>query len=186
MKQKPILFSTAMVQAILNGSKTQTRRMVKMYKSDEHPLRQNSEWFIENKTCPYGKVGELLWVRETFGFDDAICHYFYKANYDESDINHLKGSWKPSIHMPKVACRIWLQITNIRVERLQKITEQDAQNEGATHDRAIGYGQIGGSHREGFINLWQSINGEQSWQQNPWVWVIEFKRIDKTNNFLNN
>ncbi len=180
MKTKPILFNTDMVQAILNGSKTQTRRVVKPQPSETGVSAFNDGEHPQMK-CPYGKVGDVLWVREAFAEDDDTPKVIYKADHTKEVQNYVK--WKPSIRMPKIACRLFLQITNIRVERLQDITEQDAKNEGAKHDRAVGYGQIGGSHREGFINLWQSINGEQSWQQNPWVWVIEFKKINKPANF---
>ena len=199
MKTTPILFSTEMVQAILRGDKTQTRRTNGLKSLNDSP----DDWLFANMTCtdghkkefffrhkyfegdgcdlliacPYGKVGDLLWVRETFG-QGVSEKLYYKA--DKGIVDQLVLSWKPSIHMPKAAARIWLRITNIRVERLHEIIEEDAKAEGAPIGRVLGMGQIGGSHREGFIELWERINGFDSWSKNPWVWVVEFEVISKT------
>lgn len=190
--ERPILFSTDMVQALLAGRKTQTRRMVKMYSNDEHPLRQNPNWLLDNKTCPYGQKGDLLWVRENFCFADSfedgkeVRTYSYKA----SPLTKLKVKWKPSIHMPKDAARIWLKVTNVRVERLQQISPLDAISEGIQY---LGTGYKGPEWRcysnneysclapqTSFMSLWNSINGENSWAANPWVWVVEFEVISTT------
>ena len=170
IKQKPILFSTEMVRAILDRRKTQTRRILKE---------------IKNEGCPYGKIGDRLWVREPFCDADPayfdkkgnLVQYAYKA--DNYPIGTFK--WKPSIFMPKKASRITLEITNIRVERLNDISEQDAIAEGVEecddkyHDDCQ-YGSIGNICS--YKTLWESINGQGSWGQNPWVWVIEFKRVE--------
>lgn len=206
MNFHPILFSTPMVQAILNGSKTMTRRVLKGQAL--HWTEEFSHEFIampENDLCPYGKVGDVLWVRETsfeFSkyrdfpmFQNATGDYVYRA--DGNCIGEHK--WKPSIYMPKEACRIFLEITSIRVERLQEINDIDATNEGIE----VGYAQDNLYKKElvthmdylknehkwihaklSFMTLWQKINGKESWDANPWVWVIEFKRIEKPNNFL--
>ncbi|MDO8997221.1 MAG: hypothetical protein Q7U77_11390 [Sediminibacterium sp.] len=188
MKYIPILFSTAMVQAIIEGRKSMTRRVVKPQPSETGVSAFNDGEHPQMK-CPYGQVGDILWVRESFisGYEcdegsfntDEDGEYIpvlkYKADresfdwYDgNSDFPCEKIPWKPSIHMPKSACRIFLKITNVRVERLQDISEEDAIAEGIAS----------------FKSLWQSINGEKSWDDNPWVWVIEFERIEKPENFI--
>lgn len=161
-KEKPILFSTQMVKAILEGRKTMTRRI----KKDQSDLSN-----ILIGKCPYEK-GMRLWVKETF-FNDADFEeqpiYVYKADNE----NYPRGSsgWKPSIFMPRAASRITLEITNIKVERLQDITEQDALDEGV--DCAPGWGLC----QARFKQLWESINGQESWDANPFVWAITFKQI---------
>jgi hypothetical protein len=167
---KPILFNTDMVQAILENRKTQTRRIVKLNgcKSFDVPSDWDKE-AIDHWTggkCPYGQVGDVLWVRETWKWDIFTGGYFalYRADYS----TNFGAKWKPSIHMPFEACRLFLKITNIRVERLQEITCKDVLAEG-----------MDSGHDSSFITLWQSINGAKSWDSNPWVWVIEFKRISK-------
>lgn len=198
VKEKPILFSTPMVQAIMDGRKTQTRRIVKDCTARILTLKGDvatGESGRERK-CPYGKVGDVLWVRET------VCnagtkekpYYLYKANGCEPRDTSKK--WKPSIHMPKEAARIWLEITYIRVQRLKDISEEDAIAEGIEKHETFGYscykclkeGHIlpdicnDGFYenpKDSFLSLWQSINGIDSWNKNPWVWVVEFKRIEK-------
>ena len=188
---KPILFNTDMVQAILENRKTQTRRIVKLNgcKSFDVPSDWDKE-AIDHWTggkCPYGQVGDVLWVRETWKWDIFTGGYFalYRADYS----TNFGAKWKPSIHMPFEACRLFLEITNIRVERLQEISENDAIKEGLifldykghssyTHNRDTypnGFGTATGC----FSHLWQSVYGAESWQSKPWVWVIEFKRISK-------
>jgi hypothetical protein len=192
MNQHPILFSTPMVQAILEGRKTQTMRIVKGINIGENSndtvnysmksaMGTNIEkerlgecFFGIGDYCPYGKVGDVLWVRETFGTGG----YFKTGwNYKASDELPKYEKWKPSIHMPKSACRIWLQITNIRVERLHDISEADAVAEG------INTSKISGDYNhtpvQEFQDLWNSINGKESWDSNPWLWVLEFNRIEK-------
>jgi hypothetical protein len=177
-----------MVRAILDGRKTQTRRIVKAKDSD--PKRcitlsmlmanvyewrlQDGRWFgIDGydtpvcADCPYGAVGDRLWVRETF----AICadnNIFYKADGKPDPWDGIK--WKPSIHMPRRASRITIEITGVRTERLNDITEVDAIAEGAQCEGV----PAALTNRGAFAKLWEVINGKGSWQHNPWVWVIEF------------
>jgi hypothetical protein len=210
MKEIPVLFSTSMVKAISEGSKTQTRRLVKplphpygteiidsgrpWYKGkgrwhnrvqvNDKPVRYE---IVSLHDCRYGQPCDRLWVRETWQHtkclninpEDENYGFVYKADGD--DWEFFDGwTWKPSIHMPKAAARIWLEVINVRVERLQDISEQDAIAEGVSKkDRYIGYGAIWEkSYREGFFNLWDRINGDKyPVIENPWVWVIEFKRV---------
>jgi len=183
-----------MVQAIIEGRKTMTRRKIKLSKADEHPLRQTSQWMQENNTCPYGKVGDVLWVRETFCSDYGIDGCFvFKATWNPKMI---EPKWRPSLFMPKAACRIFLEITDIRVERLQDISEADAINEGIegrffAGDRPILFKDYYYKYpindtvpaKFSFRTLWYSINGEKSFDANPFVWVISFKRIEKPDGF---
>jgi hypothetical protein len=185
MKFLPILMSTPMVQAILAGRKTMTRRKVKpqgAILTDKlarslkvQPPKQENSPVIK---CPYGQPGDVLWVRETFCGDGLEIPFDYKANFTKDA--HGTG-WKPSLFMPKAACRIFLQITNIRVERLQDISESDALAEGIDREKLSG--DFEHTPVQEFENLWQSINGEESWEENPFVWVIEFKQIEKPTNF---
>lgn len=215
MKTHPILFSTEMVQAIVSGRKTQTRRVMKPQPSENvlwssfgfstltpenhiegrgnFPEGYGSKFF----KLKYGKPGDLIWVRETFfdsePFRDAPLffnkeRFYYKA--DECFIGDHK--WKPCIHMPKDAARIWLRITNLRVERLKNITEEDAIAEGVENITGSKYGflctwydsetgdTILGTAETAFSYLWKSINGEQSWKENPFVWVVEFEVLSTT------
>ncbi len=189
MKQTPILFSTEMVQAILAGRKTQTRRVIKPQPQaaqfekllfDGRELTKNS--FLNY--CPYGQPGDVLWVRETFATGLHSGLFYFKANGEKASGT---SKWKPSIHMPKAAARIWLEITNVRVERLQDITQDDAVSEGITQIKTERPATT-------FQKLWQSINGKPrtvetdqgtiklppvDWHANPWVWVVEFKRTNK-------
>lgn len=194
--RKPILFNTEMVQAILDGRKTQTRRVVKSrHESGEYLICRNtiSKEIVEiqsldwdgnncnkNVTCPYGKVGDVLWVRETI-VDDQETGWIYKNGTPckcLNDISFQNGrNYIPSIHVPFEACRLFLQITNIRIERLQDIGDADAANEGCIYGRGASVDPAVGNNI--FINLWQSIYGEESWNANPWVWVIEFNQITK-------
>ena len=166
MKERPILFSTEMVRAILDDRKTMTRRVVKPQPPED--------WGVK---CPYGKIGDVLWVRETF------CKYkgdyLYKADFDPLTRKEFErdNKWKPSIFMPRSASRISLRITNIRVERLNDITEEDAKLEGVIYPANPVIENYGNGYRTNFRLLWESINGKASWGQNPWVWVIEFERL---------
>lgn len=169
-----------MVQAILAGRKTQTRRVVKR-QSDCNPMVQGHDWEISelHAHCPYGQPGYVLWVRETWA--PALDTYAYKANYANDILSQPqnKGMWKPSIHMPREACRLWLKITSVRVERLQDITELDALAEGAPPIRWNDQYMAD----DWFCDIWQTINGPGSWDANPWVWVVEFERTDKPANW---
>lgn len=216
MKERPILFRGEMVRAILEGRKTQTRRVIKpqpnltpsgmmnwkgLLKGRTTPTLENGEFeFIDEwvSSCPYGQPGDRLWVRETIIIQvghkgrykaDGVWFSFpkdYEVNYDKKTI--------PSIFMPRWASRIMLGITNIRVEKLQEITEEDAEREGieimqrpasvgggtryfapASGDRPPYWEYSAGT---AFMYLWDSINGKKyPWSSNPWVWVIEFKKL---------
>lgn len=209
MRERPILFSGAMVRAILSGQKTVTRRACKPQPSahahtssaDGNPM---SAWWETGKDinrCPYGQPGERLWVRETWYCDhfDVISGPYLKPsdlNLDEARSDGTlvyaadglapyeceQPAWKPSIHMPRWACRILLEITEVRVERLQDITEQQALAEGvASCAQDLDPDGNGYSPGELFSILWSSINGTDSWNANPWVWVVEFKRVEVAN-----
>lgn len=200
--ERPILFSTDMVHANLVERKTQTRRIVK-----DKLLQNNTDESIQEfleltmKSCPYGEPGDLLWVRETwFKIDpDHGGDYAYKATLaTESDKIRKdcikagrKYQWKPSIHMPKTASRIWLMVEEIRVERLHDISEDDAKAEGVIKGESIveGYFRFRDYKSEfntlkyaksSFESLWASINGEDSWLSNPWVWVVKYRILSKT------
>lgn len=187
MNQHPIIFSTPMVRGILDGRKTQTRRIIK-----PQPYKNGDTWHYNKKSfgnsppnevcnspipglkCPYGQPGDLLWVRETWA--PAMGEICFKADYSDKVLSEKrnKGLWKPSIHMPKAAARLWLKITDVRVERLHDISEKDAIAEGCTRTRKEDY-----SAEWDFADLWESIYGGESWEANPWVWVIVFDRIIK-------
>ena len=170
MKERPILFSAPMVRALLAGTKTQTRRIAKGL-----ALEWLSEGFEPtfvaddaNRLCPYGKPGDRLWVREAWAKTHCLGHemFVYRAEDNRTDYG---GPWKPSIHMPRLASRILLEIVSVRIERLQDISEADAEAEGTPIPCG---GWVGG-----YRNLWESINGPGSWDSNSWVWVVEFKRV---------
>ena len=212
MKFRPILFSGPMVRALLDNSKTQTRRVAK------HPLATAAKKILSYKNqsefdcilqdesggiihCPYGKPGDRLWVRETFqptfapgvehGAADWGTGEGYKPQYMATDIrvewvdadDNITDRCKPAIHMPRWASRIELEITGVRVERLQDISEADARAEGAPdYEEGIDAPPPDGDHewsyRASFRRLWESINGPGSWEANPWVWVVAFKRVE--------
>ncbi|EHO2073500.1 TPA: morphogenetic protein [Escherichia coli] len=213
MKERGMIFNGEMVRAILDGRKTQTRRPVKFPFKDRNlgcKLSGNElagELSSGNYlNSPFGKPGDRIWVRETFqgplfDFDqmDAYCKdsapfekaqfCVYKADgkpapefFDADD--NLHCCWRPSIHMPRWASRILLEITSVRVERLNAISPEDAQAEGMeltgwrpTYSDPDSGGDFQTPY-DNFAELWESIYGERSWQANPWVWVIEFKRIE--------
>lgn len=180
----PILFNGSMVRAILDGSKTQTRRIAK----------------CGQEKCPFGQVGDRLWVRETHL--PKASGTIYRADYSEFEaagLGGLYGGWKPSIFCKREHSRIMLEITGVRVELLQNISETDAIAEGIER---IGYainctpwrnyriGEKGempmhcSAPSRSYMTLWESINGAGSWDVNPLVWVIEFKVINHDNNLL--
>lgn len=191
VKERPILFSTPMVQAILSGRKLQTRRIVKDYMLQNNEDPEIEEFLkVTVLNCPYGKVGDLLWVRETIMNHKWIGEFHYKADKDNSFIKEMKGWFIPSIHMPKEAARIWLEITDIKVERLKDISEEDAIAEGveriadgfknyAKIPKLISTLQCFDKAYYSYLSLWESINGFESSELNPWVWVITFKRVAK-------
>lgn len=244
MKERGMIFNGEMVRAILDGRKTQTRRIVKGVPSshDFHGWVMSSTsakdegkacWAVGKSPllnhpirirCPFGEVGDRIWVRETWGVvsheldeDGRIQpwspdrpatdihempfgngyysgHAIYAADGDftcgdDDGYEDGRSCWKPSIHMPRAACRILLEVTGVRVERLNGISETDAEAEGidmeALFDSQDCYDCIADHNMTGrptakgaFKYLWESIYGEEGWKSNPWVWVIEFKRVE--------
>lgn len=184
MKERPILFSGPMVRAILDGRKTQTRRAVKTPiwtgRDDPNPAAPNRYGDVATiKPCPYGQPGDRLWVRETFAPlvggpfapDNPIM---YKATVEKPEI----WSWKPSIFMPRWASRITLEITGIRIQRVQEISCDDCRAEGCGTEEIpwCGDGYTRHPWVDTYRRLWNDINAD-SWGDNPWVWVIEFRQI---------
>lgn len=214
IKYHPILFSTPMVQAKQEGRKTQTRRTKgleivnlipdhwKFEYLGKHPTDEKNKslyafftvkgtetWFYQK--CPYS-VGDVLWVRETFCESNKIVgdKYLYKEKVLRE--SSLRPKWKPSLFMPKHACRIFLKIKKIRVERLRDIFHSDARSEGVDFVEGINgnlyYNYLtldyGCNELFSFMTLWQKINGEDSWEFNPWVFVYEFEQIEKPLDFI--
>lgn len=220
MTERGMIFNSEMVRAILDGRKTQTRRIMAPQPADDiergifpNPEAIGWESSLRHKHgsttahfCPYGKPGDRIWVRETFQgplFDydlmDSYCKdptpfekpefCVYKADgvpapefYDADDELHC--CWRPSIHMPRWASRILLEITDVRVERLNAISQENAQAEGMeltgwrpTYSDPDSGGEVMTPY-DNFAELWSSIYGDESWKANPWVWVIEFKRVE--------
>jgi hypothetical protein len=202
MKEYPIPFTGEMVRAILDGRKTMTRRTSGLDEINENPsawgfvemFEVGSELYahfghmehsgIRTIRCPYGKPGDRLWVKETFSWvgnghslrdleflrSAETPKLVYRASVEQSD------RWHPSLHMPRWASRITLEIVSVRIERLNDISEDDAFHEGCepwTIEGPAGYEL---SYVEEFAQLWESINGKGSWSKNDWVWVIEFKK----------
>jgi len=200
-----------MVRAILDGRKTQTRRIMKQQPDtivgDGEKITGAGWWYekgqfrlnrltVANFLCQYGKVGDRLWVREkcrvasvTSGGPNA----WYAMEYAAGGGGHIQHGeipgkkfpsrshnvdqslrWQPSIHMPRWASRITLEITDIRVEQLRSITVGESINEGITIQDCR---RVNGSAVDAFRELWESISGKESWDANPWVWVVEFKRV---------
>ena len=225
MRERPILFSAPMVRALLAGNKTQTRRVVKpqpplaardagCITSSTDPSHVGAWWWLdsldlleagvvgEEFRCPHGQPGDRLWVRETF----ATCGSRVRYRADQADPNDYPGvnfqPWRPSIHMPRSASRITLEITDVRVQRLHDITCEDILAEGvrvpaceqtgnALIDISTPDGPGAFLTREQFKNpdallrahwaaLWCAINGRASWDANPWVWAITFQRVEGT------
>ncbi|MVQ45026.1 hypothetical protein GCK47_04745 [Roseburia intestinalis] len=195
MAIKPILFNTEMVRAILDGRKTCTRRICKdanectvpdmeFYNADKRTYavhnfadkEQMEQLSTAERTCPIC-TGDILYVRETW--KEAPKGYYYYEDWQKDDIADVT-KWKPSIHMPKEAARIWLKVTNVRVERLQEITEVQAQAEGCNSGLLTGACTARGQ----FEDLWNSTVKKSDldrygWDASPWVWVIEFERCEK-------
>ncbi|WP_370602552.1 hypothetical protein [Citrobacter cronae] len=246
MKERGMIFNREMVRSIIDGRKTQTRRIMAIQPEhselglrrviDSKNGRDNGKYFwsqsgacglkMRSKMfgCPYGEVGDRIWVRETwsdvnlegspavayraddevydlmedeslldeggsFNYQDPrVCKYQFAAWHSDL-ISGIEGNWRPSIHMPRWASRITLDITDVRVERLNGISETDAEAEGidmeALFDSQDCYDCIADHNMTGrptakgaFKYLWESIYGEEGWKSNPWVWVIEFKRVE--------
>lgn len=204
MKERGMIFNGEMVRAILDGRKTQTRRPVKLPHIDRDAMCELSgnelagELSAGNyRNSPYGNPGDRIWVRETWAEAGAGAPdlKLYRANYPAHVPPHYENvppadgiRWTPSIHMPRWAIRILLEITSMRVERLNDISETGAEAEGidmeALADSQDCYDCIADHNMTGrptakgaFKYLWESIYGEENWQANPWVWVIEFKVV---------
>jgi len=184
MKERPILFSGPMVEAILDDRKTKTRRVVKpqpvFVAAPNVPFKTADADPKGIIRCPYGQPGDRLWVRETFA-PMIGGGYVYAADYTEERLKKPGGSgfWKPSIHMPRAASRITLEITGVSIEKLNDISESDAMAEGAgilmpQHEYLDGNPD---EYRQLFRILWESIHGPGSWDSNPFVWVVEFKKL---------
>lgn len=224
MNHRPILFSAPMVQALLAGRKSQTRRIMKPQPhpgrfGPNHPTSPDGiigpmpgalgggdyhAWdgplatacltktgvYVATNQCPYGQPGDLLWVRETWAGHimwDGVRYendpegscIWYRADGScrGGCVDGQRGKqWRPSIHMPKWASRLTLMITDVRVERLQDISEADAIAEGVQNSLHLQGGRLA---CENFAHLWWTINGDGSWEANPWVWVISFEVIQK-------
>lgn len=209
MNSRPILFKDEMIRAILEGRKTQTRRIIKPPRG--FPKNSHCDPFIQPpavwwwlgmhspcvlQECPYGQIGDQLWVRESWRgpcqWGEWQDKFIYRADGPSEWPTNIQpphvATWKPSIHMPRSASRITLEITDVRVERLQKISYEDAQAEGVQTETAdpwfyhiptkLNVYDFAADEPQGsFRKLWESINGPSSWNENPWVWVIEFKRV---------
>lgn len=210
-RERPILFSGAMVRAILAGRKNQTRRVVKLreFKPTDTPgydwifRDRRALWndytsadLVASKHNPYGKPGDRLWVRETwrcFGGREYEYQREPGSIVFRADLDNVLGDgagWRPSIFMPRWASRITLEVTGVRVERLHAITEEDARAEGVDScDGEYDAAELcriakmaGSSHEDArgwFAWLWCQINGAESWDANPWVWVVEFQRVEE-------
>ncbi|MGC6386534.1 hypothetical protein ACMV8I_02570 [Ewingella sp. S1.OA.A_B6] len=215
MKERPILFNAEMIQAILSGRKTQTRRVIKLPLIDKNMECElaGNELAGEVKAgdyrnCLLGQPGDQFWVREAFRVHSRatdVATLVYKASERNSwteqthrvpvsacDKPVSPERWTPSIHMPRWASRIQLEITNVGVQRLQDISSDDAVREGICQLPASGrycinpgdqyFGGASHSAKEVYSWLWESIYGEGSWQANTWVWVIEFKHLAPAGN----
>lgn len=225
MKERPILFSAPMVRALLAGTKTQTRRPVKLptTKAVQHggtyfaatmPDRELFRELASRKQhlvrCPYGEPGDHLWVRETWGeyrerteveraqtqaaWDSVVAgadmvdaalripagtgarRAVYAADFDAATRAEM-APWRPSIHMPRWASRITLEITDVRVQRLQDISGDDCIAEGVDPAQDDTARDEDARNRAAYASLWESINGAGSWDANPWVWAITFRRV---------
>ena len=208
MAIKPILFNTEMVRAILDGRKTCTRRICKdanectvpdmdFYNADKRTYavhnfadkKHTEQLSIAERTCPVCP-GDILYVRETW--KKAPNGYYYYEDWQRNDIADIT-KWKPSIHMPKEAARIWLKVMNVRVERLQEITDEQAKREGIQYDECpTGFTwkqetdmhncyttQIGAMQALWNSTIKKSDLDRYGWDASPWVWVIEFERCEK-------
>ena len=200
MKEKPILFSGPMIRAILANTKTQTRRIFKpdrmtwdangryttyamrggeLSTTGSGPFKPSS-WL---HYCPYGQPGDRLWVRESFARVPTACgseDIVFAADYQDGSDRAAGVRYTPSIHMPRAVSRITLEITSVRVERLQDIDLADALAEGISDTGALILDSAGneqGGPIAEYAVLWEQINGPGSWAANPWVWVIEFRRL---------
>jgi hypothetical protein len=191
VNSKPILFSAGMVRAILDGKKSQTRRVIKPHGvSDDVAQWLHTMAKGVDMPCPYGQPGDQLWVRETwkceeledgldgvrFAADGSFCpiQNTMEAAYDWGDARRDNDKWRPSIFMPRWASRITLEVFSVKVERVKSISHEDAVAEGFYHKPDQAWGRLG------FSLLWDKINSKRGfgWDVNPWVWVVEFKVLE--------
>lgn len=215
MTARPIIFSAPMIRALLDGQKTQTRRIVKPQPTTSfwEPYscpdgRWN--WVMKNTgmgsgdpfRCRFGQPGDLLWVREVwalcgslanvrpkdFEFPHIVLRDGLRYQSDDDGYDGTVQYWRPSIHMPRWASRLTLRLTDVRIERLQEISEADAQAEGITGPHYVGYQAyfLPGDSKPryscataAFECLWESLHGPDSWATNPWVWALTFELIHK-------
>lgn len=200
MKSRPIIMRAEEVRVILDGRKTQFRRPIKpqpvltvfpspcWWEHTRKPWMPIGGVHQDRWKCPHGQPGDRLWVRETwrcrggreYEYQQHQASIVYRA--DVEPVESSCNEWRPSIHMPRWASRITLEIVRVRVERVGDITEEDAKSEGIKigEDRSHSFAEHGlpyHPHADAFGNLWQSTHG--TWNANPWVWVVEFRRIDK-------
>ncbi|MBK0567398.1 hypothetical protein LW586_14260 [Klebsiella quasipneumoniae] len=214
MTERGMIFNAEMVRAILDGRKTQTRRPIKWKQTrfteigeredgSKWPWSEDAEHACDFwHPCPFGAVGDRIWVREAFRVHSRatdVATLVYKASERNSWTEQTRRvpvavcnkpatpeKWTPSLHMPRWASRILLEITDVRVERLNAISEEDARAEGIIDGGCLNCGEpepCGCANPEpdatdAFAYLWQSIYGQESWNANPWVWVISFKRVE--------
>ena len=184
VKERPILFSGPMVRAILADTKTQTRPVItpqpELYDHDGTPCVR---WrgrvdcvaqLMDDYTAPHCPYQGRLWVRETWAYH--FGRLLYRADHEPESYYYDAKGWKPSIHMPRELSRIFLDVVNVRVERLWEISQGDAAAEGVDY---IPQAPAALDHRSAFAGLWNRINANRgySWESNPWVWAITFKRI---------
>jgi hypothetical protein len=213
MKERPIIFSGDMIRAILEGRKTQTRRVCKQQPYGNGFAFEGNEFLCHNdylppsamlmdvykggkylyatsnmegweSECPYGQPVDRLWVQETYRQAYPKTKYSHGVVYRADAARALgmdeysdRHKWTPSTQMPRWASRITLEITGVRVERLQDISEEDALAEGVSFSDPVKPSRAERMGRDAYRTLWESINGTGSWDANPWVWVIEFKKI---------
>jgi hypothetical protein len=203
MKTHPMLFNGAMVRAILDGRKTQTRRPMKR-QPDGQPVRDPSDgkWYVDGGqwiSPPVAEVGDVLWVRETLRENAVTSAWRYEADGAPIELpaadprvtamlswaHHKEGSVCVSIHMPRWAARIFLRVADVRAQRIQDISEEDAVAEGIERDgkwflgsdhKIKGTPKVFATAHAAFVDLWHSVYGRASWDANPWVWALTFER----------
>jgi hypothetical protein len=199
IKEKPIIFSTEMVTATLDDRKTQTRRVIKPQPDSDGFIHSVTNTGKESLICVHDKglspysIGDILWVQETWckefyapiGESESVTEFLNKIEfricYKATDALPDNCSWKPSIHMPREAARIFLRVTDVRCERLQEISGHDVMLEGLNRVWYNGESERWeNEQRLDYKKLWNSLNAKRgySWESNPWVWVYEFERIE--------